>query len=691
MHQMQEYLALILEGGWDCAYISEVLWASGQRCGLVVLRLSSAGASAKKDDCDAHEFGGKMFAWSGAVDPAAASNAGVVAVPMLTQPSKEGRPAEGDGPCAANPLRGTAIFRWPFAQRRAAHPDVALGRTTWINTFRARTDRVIAIGRILLALGSFYIAWLDTRHASHSSELVIILLLGYLSYAVIAAVLVWRTEVPRVRGTLVRHVLDIIAFTVFMSLTDGASSPFFMFMPFALLAATLHWRWRGALLTGLVCVAVLLILIATDTSTLMDPDADATTDVSRILFMLVSGILLVWLGAHQEEVRTELLRLVEKTPDVPEGREWPAKVALDYAAHVMRVPRALLIWSDAEEPWTYLAVWIEGAHEVRRLPPDRYAPWTVEALQGASLLIADAPSGRLLIHRGEGRFDAGSGAPDPISPALVSEFQIRTAVSVAFGVGDLEARLFLLDPPMLTLDDVAIAEIIADRIKAQFYQAILVRKLSDAAALEERVRIGRDLHDGVLQSLAGTALQLQALRSQDPVAVRALDERLSAIQAMLADEQRELRMFIRALEPGQAAGNGGDYPIRPQFDGLVERLRLQWQIQVDLALDPADLRLPAMTIYELSRMVSEATANAARHGGARAVRVGVALEGDAVALTVDDDGSGFGYDRRYEHAELEGEGRGPRSLRQRAAALGGTLSIDQVAQWTRIIVRLPLP
>lgn len=565
-----------------------------------------------------------------------------------------------------------------------------MGRTTWINTFRARSDRVIAIGRILLAIGSLYITWLDAAHPPRSPRLVFFLLVAYLTYAIVAAILVWRNEISRVRGTLIRHVIDVLAFVVFMFLAGGASSPFFMFMPFVLLAATLHWRWQGALWTGLICVVVLLGLVVTDTTALSDPDAGATTDISGILFMVVSGILLVWLGAHQEEVRTELLRLVEKTPAVPEGREWPAKVALDYAAHVMRVPRALLIWSDAEEPWTYLAVWNQGISEIKRLPPNTYTPWTSEPLQHASLLISDATRSRLLIHRGEGRFDEASEEGTPVSPALIADFSITSAVSVPFAIGDMEARLFLLDPPTLTLDDVAIAEIIADRLKALFHQAILVRKLSDAAAVEERIRIGRDLHDGVLQSLAGTALQLQALRSLDPGAIQALDERLTSIQKMLAEEQRDLRIFIRALEPDDPFGNGSDFQLKMQFEALAERLRQQWLIDIHFMLEPADLRLPATAIYELTRMISEATANAVRHGAARAVHASLRLDGAMISLTVDDDGTGFGFGRRFEHAELEGTKTGPRSLRARAAARGGTLSIDQVAQWTRITINFPL-
>ncbi len=356
----------------------------------------------------------------------------------------------------------------------------------------------------------------------------------------------------------------------------------------------------------------------------------------------------------------------------------------------MRVPRVLLIWSDTEEPWTYLAVWDNGVSKVRQLPPNTYLPWIAEPLHRASVLITDAARSDILVHQGEGRFDQWSREDLPICPALIADFSMVSAVSAHFHVGDLEARLFLLDPPALTLDDVAIAEIIADRLKALFAQAILVRKLSDAAAAEERIKIGRDLHDGVLQSLAGTALQLQALRSSEIRTPAALDERLAAIQAMLAGEQRDLRAFIRALEPGHEYRKGSDSQLSVQFTALAERLRQQWSVDFHFVLDPVDLRLPATMIYELTRMASEATANAARHGAARAVNATLRQDAGAIVLTVDDDGTGFSFGRRIEHAEMESRKLGPRSLRERAAARGGEVAIDRVAEWTRIIIKLPM-
>ncbi|WP_457584452.1 sensor histidine kinase [Ensifer canadensis] len=561
--------------------------------------------------------------------------------------------------------------------------DAVSGRTTWINTHRARADKVIAIGRIMSVIGSISIAWLDTMHEPRAPELVLPLLSAYLVYAILCAVHVWRSKISRVSGTLIRHVVDVVTFVIFMLLTGGASSPFFIFMPFALLSATLHWRWRGAFWTALVCMTVPVYRV-------VETAADVTTDVSHILFATVAGVLLVWLGAHQEVVRAEMLRLVEKTPATPEGPEWPAGAALEYAAHVMRSPRALLIWSDSDEPWTYVAVRENGACSVAQMPPDAYWPWVTEPLQHASLLIADATHSQILIHRGEGYFDEWAGAVSPLSPSLAGDFSIAAAVSAQFRVGDLEARIFLLDPPTLSLDDVVIAEVVADRIKAMFEQVILMRKLSDAAAVEERIKIGRDLHDGVLQALAGTALQLQSLRSFTLGEHQQIDGRVTAIQAMLADEQRELRSFIRALEPGQGYRNFAESHLALQFEALARRLRKQWSIDIHFALNPIDLRLPATMVYELIRMASEATANAVRHGGARTLEINLQLDAGTILLTVDDDGSGFGFERRFDHAELKKTKTGPRSLRERAAARGGELSIDRVAQWTRILIRLPV-
>ncbi|WP_018237867.1 sensor histidine kinase [Ensifer sp. BR816] len=564
----------------------------------------------------------------------------------------------------------------------------AINRQTWINTFRARSDGVIAIARIVLAIGSLWITWLDAATPRPHSNLIFWLLTAYLVYAIAAALFVWKAPVHLVRGTFVRHMIDVATLIGLAFLTGRLSGPVFMLMPFVQLTATLHWLWRGALWTGSIGIAVLAYLAFSSTGWPFNSDVDAAVALSFILSLLTATILLTWLGTHQEVVRSHLLRLVERTPSAPDGRDWPAEAALDYAAQVMRVGRVLLMWSDGDEPWTNLAIWKNGACEVRHLSPTAYLPWTPEVLQHASLLVTDAKHSRALIHRGEGRFDRWRGDELPISPALAADFSIASAISVQFRAIDVEARLFLLDPPAPTLDDVAMAEIVADRLKTLFEQAILLRRLSDAAAVEERVKIGRDIHDGVLQTLAGTALQLQALRSSKCERDE-IDRRLLAIQSMLFEEQRDLRALIRAAERGSDHRHAIDSPLALRLEALAERLRQQWSIDFRFVLDPEDLWMPAAIIDELTRMIAEATANAARHGHARKVEARLRLGEGMVILTVDDDGTGFGFDRRLEHSELESSKVGPRSLRERVATRGGELSIDKVEQWTRITIKIP--
>jgi signal transduction histidine kinase len=122
---------------------------------------------------------------------------------------------------------------------------------------------------------------------------------------------------------------------------------------------------------------------------------------------------------------------------------------------------------------------------------------------------------------------------------------------------------------------------------------------------------------------------------------------------------------------------------------LARRLRQQWSIEFRFVLYPEDLRLPVAMVDELVHMIAEATANAARHGHARTLEARIRRDDGTVTLTVDDDGTGFGFDRRLEHAELETSKCGPRSLRERVSMSGGNLSIEKVDQWTRITIKIP--
>ena len=184
------------------------------------------------------------------------------------------------------------------------------------------------------------------------------------------------------------------------------------------------------------------------------------------------------------------------------------------------------------------------------------------------------------------------------------------------------------------------------------------RRAADAAVLEERRRIARDLHDGLAQELAFIVAE-----TAGPTAVaaeRALDESRRAIAAL-----------TRPL----------DEPLARSIVQAAEEVAFRLGVRVRAEVDP-DADACAEVREALVRIVREAVTNAARHGRARQVVVRLAAT-PALTLEVADDGTGF--DPHAQHG-----GFGLASMRERAAALGGRVRIDSArGAGARIEVALP--
>jgi signal transduction histidine kinase len=186
----------------------------------------------------------------------------------------------------------------------------------------------------------------------------------------------------------------------------------------------------------------------------------------------------------------------------------------------------------------------------------------------------------------------------------------------------------------------------------QHYQ----RSLADTAALEERRRLARELHDGLAQELAFIATQSRYMsrheRSGDGMeqlvvaAERALDESRSAISALTGPLDAPL-----------------DDALAQAAEDVAGRVGVRLRLQLERGIE-----VPASTREALVRIVREAVSNTARHG--KASRVTVALSGgNGVRVRIADDGIGF------DTADLAGRGFGLQSMSERARALGGELHV----------------
>src|SRR5262245_30221921 len=133
-----------------------------------------------------------------------------------------------------------------------------LARATRADMLNAHAEQVIAQCRLLLcAVASLAIALEPTQPAQYA-EATAQTLLAYLGFsAILVALTRYRFLSPRTRQAI--HFVDVVTISVLLCLTDGPTSPFFVFFTFALLAATLRWHWQALVATAAALVGVFLV------------------------------------------------------------------------------------------------------------------------------------------------------------------------------------------------------------------------------------------------------------------------------------------------------------------------------------------------------------------------------------------------------------------------------------------------
>jgi two-component system, NarL family, sensor histidine kinase DevS len=240
--------------------------------------------------------------------------------------------------------------------------------------------------------------------------------------------------------------------------------------------------------------------------------------------------------------------------------------------------------------------------------------------------------------------------------------------------GTLLGTLYLTDKigaDEFSQDDEQLIVMLAAHAAIAIENARLYQQVQRLAVLEERERIGMDLHDGIIQSIYAVGLTLEycnLLLDEDPLVAKG---QLGQAIAGLNDVIRDIRNYILDLRPQRFQGK--DLPT-----GLFELIRafrantlIQADLQVDLDGDVPLLQTQASGLFHIAQ---EALANVAKHARARQVSVVLSRDKGYVSLTIRDDGRGFDPARVATYV-----GHGMRNMDARAHALGGRLSVESEA------------
>ncbi len=202
------------------------------------------------------------------------------------------------------------------------------------------------------------------------------------------------------------------------------------------------------------------------------------------------------------------------------------------------------------------------------------------------------------------------------------------------------------------------------------------------AVLEERDRIGMDLHDGIIQSIYGVGLALEgahhALNEDPQVAKDRIQHAISGLNQAI----RDIRTYILDLRPRQLGNDGLINGIKR----LIAEYRANTFSEVKLTEPDSDLKeLPHSHSAVLFHICQEALANAAKHAKAKNVQVALWTTEDRALMEIQDDGKGFDI----EHMKSS-IGHGLANMHTRAHAVGGEIDISSsIDEGTTILVWVP--
>ena len=576
------------------------------------------------------------------------------------------------------------VWRRQARGRRIGNPHRRMMIPQLESPPRVRVEWLIAGVRVFLAAGTLIGLGIEPVWAA---RIPAYLVGWYLIYSVALLALVWTPNRFAPGWDVVIHVVDLAVLSLWTLVPSGVPNPLVVFYVFVIVCATLRWQTPGLAWTAVAAITAFVSISLYAYHELGATDLPLNNVASRAVYFVVIAGLIGYLGTHQKRFQYEIGRLAS----------WPRRPARDprdivseiiqQSSEFLGAPRTVLVWEEPGEAWINVAWESQGQIQWVQEPEAAYGSFVVPGLEQATFQVADAADehGRVLMLR-EAGFRRRTGRP--VHESLRMRFKMRAVQSWPLTGELIRGRMFCLDKAKMRLDDLVLGEVVAwlsvTRLESLYWQ----NRLREAAAVDERVRLARDLHDSLLQAQAGAAMQLVAARrllDRDPAAGK---ERLADVQQQLERDELEMRSFVTRLRPaGRSVSAPASMTLNERLEELRRRVERQWDVHVNLHLQSITGLTDEM--YEGTyRLAQESIVNAARHADASVIDVTLTRTTDGLRLRVADDGRGFPFQGTYDLAALNGMNDGPMTLKERVADLGGDLQLTSADTGTELVITL---
>ncbi len=545
-------------------------------------------------------------------------------------------------------------------------------------------ERLRSALRVALAVAGLLIYFADDSEHPERRPFALAVLGFFLAYSVSAYVMAARRR--RYVPANLAPWIDFGWVTLLVAVNEGTSEIFYPLYLFPILHASFGGGFRAGFRIAVASAAsyagIGLLTVPRGLG------VELSSFVTSPLYLLLLGYLTAVWGGYEvrSRARLALLRDVTALSNLRFGVDRTEAHLLEAVREFYGAAACWLVVADerTKQCWARTASRGSTAAAARTEIP---AELCETLLPATGPFLGDARrrwSGRWIMHVEEGDPEPGElRAPSDPAAALevAEELEAGALLSVPFRYhASAAGRLYVVRRRTRRFDrgELDFLRHLIDQVVPVIENLRLVDRLASDAGMEERRRIARDLHDSTIQPYL--ALRVGLAAADNAFTAGRADEAASRVRRLLelADGEIEtLRGYLRELHGGEGTASGGvlDAGVRR----FCSRFSEATGIRVDVATGGQPVRNDRLAA-EVFQMIAESLSNVRRHTSAARCEVRVEVAGDRLRLAVTNDEAG------PEPADFY-----PRSLGERAAALGGTARVEHARPGTTTVcVDIPL-
>ena len=584
--------------------------------------------------------------------------------------------------------------------RRSTALKKALGplRNVVLPVEAQQVEHVLRVTRVALAAASLVTIRLVVGASGPGLRPALFSGAAYLVYSLV--LLLWAGNRASPSWLFAFHGVDVVWAASLPVLTGNPYVPFSVFFLFTLLSAAYRWGFWRTLATVGTLIGLLLLGAELPALARTGGGAGSMPDnlPARAIGWVLMGSLVGFLGESQIVLRGRALvasRLLAGAGDEAGARQTLEEL-LRQMLELFGAQGVAVVLEDRSSARAYIwqvtreyggkEVSFEFS-ELNAMERERYLfPGPGDIWCAVQSRWGEGPPAKLTVLDREGRRQRGAHLVAADLP-VVEGCRSYYAASVQ-SEEQWWGRVFLFDPMIGGGDreaELRLVQALVREVAPAAHRYQLGQGLPREAGEVVSARLARELHDGIIQTLAAADMRLEVLRRTGAVAPAAAEE-LERIQELLNQEAVGMRELVhglssRTLAPGQ---------LLDSLQAIVERFREETGIFASFVSQCEEIKLPPMVCREVAQILREALINVRKHSGAHKVEVRLEQRNGGCKLRIDDDGRGFDFAGQRSLAELENSRQGPWVIKERVRVIRGDLTVEsKPGQGSRLEITVP--